>query len=329
MPTKVIRSSIDAGAFSLTGERQWLEWVYKVAGDFDEVTCLTAVDDVTGLSIPAVDDPHASNPDLLVTELSPRRVDYSPAYGPVFEITVRWESAVGGGVDPLEAAAEYQWDFEEETETIDYDLQGRAFVNVNYDPIRGGYQLPQPLLVLKVWRREPVFDVTRAIQTQKRVNEEPIVVLGETIPKECMILWSYRQATPLRVGQSGPVRTELLFKFKEPKSEDDRPWQAILNNVGFNGFSTANEYGPFRPEKVKDFITEPIPLDSGGKPLYGTYKIGHGTNSPVTAEAAGLGDFVDLTFPKRVLSATTPAFVKLIFDVRRTYDFSGFVDGIM
>ena len=329
MPTKVIRSDTDTGSFSVSPEKMTLEWVYKVAGNFNEYTCRTAIDDTTGLTIPTLDSPHTQNDQLLVTDITANRIAYAPGFGPVHEVRVTWVASVSNGGDLLPTYTEYQWDFEEENETVDHDVNGRAFVNTVYDPIRGGYQITRQIPVLKVWRQEPVFDVARAYQTSGRVNQNDMAVLGYTVPKGSMILWSYRTQQPLRVGTTGPIKTELTFKFKEPKSDSDEPWQARLANVGFNGFGASNAYGPFRPQKSKDFVTEPVPLDDTGLPLYGDYYIGNGVDPPAAVGATNIGPFYDTTFPKRFPSDTTPRYWTLIFQVRKEYDFSNFIPGIM
>jgi hypothetical protein len=328
MPTKVCRSDTNVGNFSISTSQMRLEWVYKVAGDFNELTCRTAVDDTTGLAVPLLDSEHPLNANLIVSDIAVDRVGYSPAYGPVFEVRVTWSTSVNS-YDIGPTYTRYMWDFEEETETVDSDVNGRAFVNTAFDPVTGGFQCVKQILVLRVWRQEPVFDVARAYQSQGRVNSDEMAVLGQTFPKGSMLLWSYRPTQPLRVGQTGPIETELLFKFKEPKTEDDEPWQAQMRNVGFNGYGTNVLYGPFRPEKSSDFVTDPIPLDLQGKPLYGSYKIGISTDNPITTNEAGIAAFFDAGFPKAIESNTKPKFLRLIFQVRKDYDFRGFVPGVM
>ena len=241
MPTKVIQHP-DAGSHNVTSSQMDLERVFRVAGDVNEMTCKTAVDSVTGLAVPQHGSSHADNPDLIVTDVSSDPVGIAPGYGRVFDVRVRWIAPYGGDtIDPINPNnTRYQWDFEEESETIDQDIYGRPFVNAAYDPVMGGYQLQRQIIVLRVWRQEPVFDVTTLYQANGRVNSQELTVLGETVPKNSMVLWSYKPTTVRRIGQTGPVDVEMLFKFKEPRSDDDEPWQAQFQNVGYNGFTGTN-----------------------------------------------------------------------------------------
>ena len=196
----------------------------------------------------------------------------------------------------------------------------------------GGYQLQRQIIVLRVWRQEPVFDVTSLYQANGRVNSHELSVLGETVPIESMVLWSYRPTTVRRIGQTGPVDTEMLFKFREPISDDDKPWQAHFQNVGYNGFTgTDGKKAPFRLTANSDPISEPIPLGNTGKPLYGSYKVGPENKDPKAVQESD-GHVYYENFPPMIEGPSgqqSPRYWTLLYPVRKTRDFRGFIPGIM
>lgn len=318
----VRRRDIDYGNYRKSKDGIEWQWGYRVVGNFDEATCLTASDSETGMTIPAIDSPHPTNTDATVSMVEVKRVGLSPGYGIVFDVDITWSTKSFDVFDVFQPR--YKMTIQYESRNRDSDVKGRPFINAVGDPIKGEYSELEPVVVLQVFRREPFFDAALAVSIGNRVNESAMTVNGYSIEKEQMCCIGYNPTEDQRVGSSSPVQTMIEFRIRDGY----KPWQASFRNHGMMGYDLNELYGPLAPEKSTEQVTEPVLLGPTGKPLYGKYRVLPGANEAFDAPLS-VTAFMEPDYPEIRPSDTSPPFYKLYFQTKYTFNFTGFIPGIM
>lgn len=298
---------------------------YRVMGPSTEFDALKAVDDTTGLAIPQRSlfggDPLDDNSAYTVYERNCVWENYSAEYGDVWIIRITYRSPQ---FDVTTESLEWEWDQQLITQQASSDINGNPLINLAGDPLIGGYGRETLMHILRVWfTRTYTPSTTSSIVNMCNASALtlfPGTAEATTIDAEQMKCLYYKPLDRLKKnGQQ--VRIETAFAFLPGY----RPWQLKTPNTGFNSwyFGTGNvsAKGRLHFNYNRQPSEDPVLLDFAGRPLSGTstYRVTEALEVAIANPEA---------YPW-IEARNVDGGIELIFDQYNTYEFTGFITGVM
>lgn len=243
---------------------------FDVTGVADVFAALTAVDAVTALAVPQINDVHPFTSRLIVREPASTRPGFK-----FFRIVVRYVEPeqgefVGDKDDPLDQPARLRWRFGIEQVEVDRDRDGNAILNSTRDANQKNPQRPEPTAFLSVIRFQPFFSPALSILYGGKLNTDALNVEGKLIaPAGTARVHSIQPIGDFTLAAPF-VEVEHAFEFREDGFAF-RIMDLGLRAVGKKN-STDTPLAMFDKEGKQ--ITSDVRLDGHGAPLNAEYKIG-------------------------------------------------------
>lgn len=300
------------------------KWVvtsrFLVVGPSSSSDAMSAIDDTTSLAVPHVGDASPDNPALICMDVDVRWVDQSPG-GNVWEITASYESPQFDWT----SAPPTQWEWDESVRSSEAgaDRNGKPFLNSVGDPLVGSFPDESFDAVLHVWTTAAVFNVTLAQQVRGAVNSTPLLLFGAgTVGEQQMRLTSYKPEHRFTQGVSVPYfRIYHRFEFREGY----RPFQPRAVDAGFNAWSSGARL-PIYPVGGKSPTQVPVLLNGAGIPVQSSFCVRKSDDSAEQTISAPPSVPANFTIDPGSLSSDGRV---LVWSLVKTYNFVGFIPGVM
>lgn len=217
----------------------------------------------------------------------------------VFEVTAPYAVAPNGSWEvfepnPLSQPASIQWRTVLVTLPFDRDIHGNPVINAAQDVVANGTKTFK-YHTLEITKNKAFYDYNTLKAYENTVNSEDfhLIDLGNhriDFPEgsvKCVSIQPARSYT--RKDKYVPITYSLEIWEINDEIATTQPHQYRFLNAGVNGWYDDN--GTRKPGRIctakGDPVSDPVRLDSEGKPLDATYKIRDGTStnlySPVSA----------------------------------------------
>lgn len=239
-----------------TQERNSRNRTLILTGESDERRIYSAIDDVTGATVPGLGSNHPVFTGLRLVARLPSRFRSD-----AWEIQLRYDGIDATGDVPVaNNDVTFKWEEGQVTEQRDYDVYEKPLIDRAGFPIGNGFPFVTSPLFLRVWRNETTFDVPTSHSIRLHVNKVRIQLFGAWwVEKQQMMCWSYAPTEAQRLGNTAKIQTQYLFEFREGV----RPFQPRWPNRGFNNWATGTEDGAIVYANG-DPIKEPVNFTSDG-----------------------------------------------------------------